>query len=257
MYDKLPSSNGKSAIIKKKIMLKTKNNLLLIGIASLSFVFAFTLAANIKAANISGNSGKNQVNSANAKKNQNQDKNTTEVKGNDENTGEGTTSAEQEQERNREKNQESFGQTNANAHRSVVANFVKSLLEVARNEDNDGNKGIGDQVREIAQQQNQDETATVTSMESVESRGKIKTFLFGSDYKNLGALRSEMVQTRNRIAQLTRLMQKTENADDKAVLQKQISQLNQEQAKINDFITTNENKISLFGWLFKLFGTSS
>jgi len=140
------------------------------------------------------------------------------------------------------------GQLNAQQHRSVVANFVQSLLQVA---DREG--GIGKQVRIIAQQQNQSVTTTIQAMDKVQTRSKIKTFLFGSDYKNLGALRSEMVQTRNRIDQLNRILGNIQNATDTAEIQAQMQTLEQEQTKIENFIKAQENKISLFGWFVKLF----
>ncbi len=140
------------------------------------------------------------------------------------------------------------GQLNAETHRSEVANFVQSLLQVA---DREG--GIGEQVRVIAQQQNDSEAATTQAIEKVQTRSKIKTFLIGSDYKNLGALRSEMVKTRNRIEQLNRLMENIQNEGDKTELQNQIQTLEQEQTNIENFIKAQEGKFSLFGWLLKLF----
>jgi uncharacterized protein YpmS len=145
-------------------------------------------------------------------------------------------------------NQKQQGQINAEQHRSAVANFVQSLLEVA---DREG--GIGQQVRVIAQQQNQSASTTIQAMEKVQTRSKIKTFFFGSDYKNLGTLRSEMVQTRNRLEQLNRLMENVQNEGDKTELQNQIQTLEQEQIKIESFIKAEEGKFSLFGWLVKLF----
>jgi hypothetical protein len=141
------------------------------------------------------------------------------------------------------------GQITAAEHRSVVANFVQSLVHVADREKG----GIGEQVRGVAQQQNQSASSTVRAIEKIESRSKIETFLFGSDYRNLGALRSEIVQTRNRIGQLTRLSESVNYKDDKTELQNQIQSLEQEQTKIEDFIKAQEGKFSLFGWLIKLF----
>jgi len=137
---------------------------------------------------------------------------------------------------------------NAEEHRSVVANFVQSLLQVA---DREG--GIGEQVRVIAQQQNDSKNTTTQAIEKVEKRNKIKTFLFGSDYKNLGALRSEIVHTRNRLDQLNRLLPTVQNASNTVEIQNQIQTLEQEQTKIENFIKAQENKISLFGWLLRLF----
>ena len=141
------------------------------------------------------------------------------------------------------------GQLNAGEHRSTVANFVQSLLSVANREQG----GIGQQVRIIAQQQNDSEATTSQAMDKVQTRNKIKTFLIGSDYKNLGALRSELVKTRNRIDQLNRLLPNVQNASSTVEIQSQIQTLEQEQTKIENFIKAQEGKFSLFGWLVKLF----
>lgn len=133
-------------------------------------------------------------------------------------------------------------------HKSAVSAFVKNLLQVA---DRDG--GIGEQVRAIAQQQKETIDATVQAVEKVQKRNKVKTFLIGSDYKNLGALRSEMVQTRNRIEQLNRLAENTQDEGVKTEIENQIKALEDEQTKIENFIKTNESKFSLFGWFVKLF----
>lgn len=141
------------------------------------------------------------------------------------------------------------GQQTADTHRSVVATFVQNLVSVADREKG----GIGEQVRVIAQQQSVSGTDVSEEITVVESRSSIKTFLIGSDYKNLGALRSEMVKTRNRIDQLQRLVDKTTIEEDKTILQNQITALEQEQTNINNFITQNESKFNLFGWVAKLF----
>lgn len=140
------------------------------------------------------------------------------------------------------------GQVTAAEHRSVVANFVQSIVHVAEREG-----GIGEQVRLIAQQQNQSEATTTEAIEKIENRSKIKTFLIGSDYKNLGVLRSEIVKTRNRISQLDNLMDKAKNASSTEEMLLQVQTLEAEQTKIEAFIKTQEGKFSLFGWLVKLF----
>ena len=145
-------------------------------------------------------------------------------------------------------NQEQQGQVNAEQHRSAVANFIQSLNGIA-----DRETGIGQQVRTIAQQQNQSANTAIRAMEKVQTRSKVKTFFFGSDYKNLGALRSETVQTRNRLEQLNQLMESVQNEGDQTELQNQIQTLEQEQTRIESFIKAQEGKFSLFGWLVKIF----
>ena len=71
---------------------------------------------------------------------------------------------------NQEKNQEQQGQVNAEQHRSTVANFVQKLLQVSERE-----KGIGAQVKTIAQQQNQSAETTIQATEKIQTRSKICT----------------------------------------------------------------------------------
>jgi hypothetical protein len=137
---------------------------------------------------------------------------------------------------------------NHERYQNTVSSFVKNLLEVA---DREG--GIGEQVRTIANQQNQSAEKTIQAMEQIQTRSKVKTFFIGSDYKNLGMLRSEIVQTRNRLEQLNKIMENVQNEGDKTELQNQIDTLKQEQTKIENFIKDDENKFSIFGWFVKLF----
>jgi len=139
-------------------------------------------------------------------------------------------------------------QISVQEHQSAVANFVQALVQVA-----DRDKGIGEQVRVIARQQNQSIATTTAAMEKIQTRSKVKTFLIGTDYKNTGQLRSEMVQTRNRIEQTTKLMEQAKSAEDKIMLQMQVQAMEQEQTKLEEFLKANESKFSLFGWLVKLF----
>lgn len=139
--------------------------------------------------------------------------------------------------------------SDAEEYRNNAAKIVKTLIDVA----NRGDNGIGDQVRLIAQQQNESASTTVRAMGKVQEKSKWKTFFFGSDYKNLGALRSEMVQTENRMEQLNRLMESTQNEGDKIELQNQVQALQQEQQKIETFVKASESKFSLLGWFVKLF----
>jgi hypothetical protein len=148
----------------------------------------------------------------------------------------------------KDKSKDDKGKISADNHRSVVAAFVRSLLAVA---DREG--GIGQEVRVIAQEQNDTKERAADLINAVEKRSKIKTFFIGTSYKNLGELRSQMVAARNQIEQLKRLAEKAENPQDKAELQTQIQALEQQQARIDSFITSDESKFSLFGWAVKMF----
>ncbi len=132
--------------------------------------------------------------------------------------------------------------------RSDVSTFVQKLLSVA---DRDG--GIGSEVRVIAQSQNDSASTTASAMTKVNERSSLKTFLAGTDYKNLGAIRSEIATTSANIARLKALLDRTTDATVKAELTLEIEALEDEQARAEAFIETNESKFSLFGWFNKLF----
>jgi len=140
-------------------------------------------------------------------------------------------------------------QVNGAEHQSATATFVQNLLNVADKEQG----GIGEQVRVVAQQQNESKDKIADAIDKIKNKSKIKTFLIGTDYKNIGQLRSEMVKTRNQIDWLKKLLDKTTSEESKTALQGQTQVLEQEQQKIEDFIKTNESKFSLFGWFVKLF----
>ena len=134
-------------------------------------------------------------------------------------------------------------------HRSTVANFVQNLLKVGEKRKD----GIGEQVREIAKAQEDDATSTAKAIKETEERGKFKTFLVGTDYKNIGSIRSTIVKTKNQIEQLNRVIENLPTSTEKIDLENQIKNLEQQQARLNDFVKSKESAFSLFGWFVKLF----
>jgi hypothetical protein len=139
-------------------------------------------------------------------------------------------------------------QPSGEEHRSAVSTFVKSLLDVANRE-----TAVGDQVRTIANAQNDSKDNVANAIDKVKNRAGWKTFLIGTDYKSTGQLRSAVTTTTNQIDQLTKLAGQTTNPVDKATLEAAINAAQQQLQKMNDFIKANEGKFSLFGWLVKLF----
>lgn len=140
-------------------------------------------------------------------------------------------------------------QINGAEHQNTVATFVQGLLNVADKEQG----GIGEQVRVVAQAQNETKDKVADGIDKIQNRSKVKTFLIGTDYKNIGQLRSEMVKTGNQIDWLKKLLEKTTVEESKTTLQEQVQALEQEQQKIEDFLKANESKFSIFGWFVKLF----
>ncbi len=150
--------------------------------------------------------------------------------------------------KNKNTSSSSDGKTMSETHRSVVATFVQSLRDVA---DRDG--GIGQEVRVVAKTQNDSAATTTPAIVKIENRGSFRTFLFGSDYKNLGVIRSEIATTTANLARLKTLLVQTSNDIDRAELTLQINALEAEQVKLNTYVKTYQEKFSLFGWFNRLF----
>ncbi|HPN54983.1 MAG TPA: hypothetical protein PLB52_03585 [Candidatus Moranbacteria bacterium] len=151
--------------------------------------------------------------------------------------------------KNFEKPDTSKGQTNAQVHKVKTQAVVENLEQVAVQEESAGNTQVSNQIETVAAVQEQIQPETVAAIEEIESRGKIKTFLVGNDYKNLGQLRSDLVHNRNQIRQLTQTMAQVQNGGDTTLIQEQLATLMQERERIKGIITTNESSFSLFGWV--------
>ncbi len=138
---------------------------------------------------------------------------------------------------------------NGALQRSNTANFVQNLLNIANKEKN----GVGEQIKLVAQEQNQIKNNIDEKIKKIQDRNRIKAFLIGNDYKNLGQLRSEVSKFTNQINHLKDLLDKATNEETKKTLEEQIKKLETEQTQANNFLKTNENKFSLFGWFAKFF----
>ena len=131
--------------------------------------------------------------------------------------------------------------------KKIVSGVAKNLKSVAFSEEE-----IAEDLEELADAQEETGGKINASVEKIQEQNKTKAFLIGTDYKNLGQLRSEMVQNRNQIRQLTQLIGQTENEENRLILQEQLELMVQEREQINNFITESEESFSLFGWAFRL-----
>jgi hypothetical protein len=151
--------------------------------------------------------------------------------------------------KNFEKADKTTGRTNAQVHREKTQAVIQNLGQVAIQEESAGNTAVSNDVSQVVQEQEQAQEQTTEAIEQVEKRGKWKTFLIGTDYKNIGQLRSSLVHNRNQIRKLTRTMAQVQAGGDTTLLQAQLETLMQERERIKTIITTNESSFSLLGWV--------
>lgn len=136
---------------------------------------------------------------------------------------------------------------NAIENMSDTARQVQQLLQVG------AVGGIGDQVREIAREQNQAQNQIQSELNKLQSKGKFARLLTGTDYKAVKNLKQQLVQNQLRITQLENLQNQLSNQGDITMVQETIQAIIQENTSLQERITEEEQAKSIFGWLFRLF----
>lgn len=132
-------------------------------------------------------------------------------------------------------------------HRSKVADIAHKLQEIAGQDTE-----ISDDVDEIATEQASTSVEAAQRMREIESESPFKTFLFGSDFKNIGDLRSTLITTQSHIDRLRNAADKVTDPQVKAELNTQIAALQDTASSTRQFIDQHEQAFSLFGWFLKL-----
>ena len=132
--------------------------------------------------------------------------------------------------------------------RSQVANAVQEMLQVAER-----NGGIGEQIRVIAQNQNQNQEKIENSLLQVQSRKTFTKFIVGPNYGEINNAQKMLEQNRQNLEQLNQIRNQIVDQVDSQQLLEQIQVLEQANLEIEDSLESAQKGFSLFGWLFKVF----
>ncbi|MFA4817523.1 MAG: hypothetical protein WC608_02215 [Parcubacteria group bacterium] len=136
----------------------------------------------------------------------------------------------------------------AREYKNEVAMFVHNLKTIGEIEG-----GIGQQVRVVAQGQNDSQAKVENSINDVNSRSGFAKFLIGPKYGSIAEIQTAITENQTRIKVLTDLTNQMTDPAVKMVLQDQITILNQQNANLQNFVEGSESGVSLFGWLMKMF----
>ncbi|OGD08683.1 hypothetical protein A2397_04695 [Candidatus Amesbacteria bacterium RIFOXYB1_FULL_44_23] len=134
---------------------------------------------------------------------------------------------------------------NAVQNMSLVAQKVQEMLQIRTT------GGIGDQVRQIARDQNQAQTQTQNQLQRIDSKGGVAKFFFGPDYGAIKELQGLTEQNRLRIQQLQQLQTQLANSGDQTLIQATIQALEQQNTSLQNRLNAENQTFSLFGWLAK------
>lgn len=132
------------------------------------------------------------------------------------------------------------------ARRSEVANAVQSMVKVAER-----NKGVGDQIRIIAQNQNQLQLEAEDALANAQKRNRFSKFLIGPNYGQLKEVEDRLIQHNEKLEELKNLSLEISDAD-KVLLEEQINAMEIITAELEGDLLENEKGFSLFGWLNRL-----
>jgi len=137
---------------------------------------------------------------------------------------------------------------NLTQRRSQVANAVQEMLQVAER-----NGGIGEQIRTIAQNQNQNQEKIEDSLTKVQKRNTFTRFIVGPNYGEINNTQKILEQNRQHIEQLNQIKDQIIDQVDQQQLLEQIQALEQTNLEVESSLGEAQKGFSLLGWLFKAF----
>ena len=243
-----------SQIIETKQMKKT---------LLLSLIFVFGVSFQVQAASTNANQGTKQEQTASQAQGNQGTGNTVQTEEKNKVMNQGESNQIQTQEQNAVQAQDSvqgktnngnsisnssFNSNSSTQKRSEVANAVQAMLQVA-----DRNGGIGQQVRVIAQNQNQNQTKLEQNIVNIQSRGGFTKFFIGPNYREIKDAQKTLEQNREQIRQLNQVRIQLSNEGDQQQLAEQIKILEQANQEIETLLSNAQSGFSLFGWMNKLF----
>lgn len=136
----------------------------------------------------------------------------------------------------------------AQEHMSNVASKVEELLTTKTMQ-----KGIGQQVKVIAQEQKTAQEKAQIELKKIDNRKGLLKSIIGPDFTALKNMQKVMEQNQLRIQQLTQLQNKLTNQDDITQVQEMIKTLTDQNTALQEKINLEEQSGSLLGWLLKIF----
>jgi len=132
---------------------------------------------------------------------------------------------------------------------SNISEQVKKILE----DRGDEKRGIGLQVREIAENQEKKQEEIKKAYYELKNRGQLIRLFVGSDKKMTQALEQLNNENKLEIEKLIALKNQTMNEADKAQLQETIGTLTTQNTQLEEKIAKEKQANGLFGWFVKLF----
>lgn len=133
------------------------------------------------------------------------------------------------------------------SRKSIVANAVQEMERIATR-----NQGIGDQVRVIAQNQNNIQKKAENALKTAQKRSGFAKFFIGPNYKQLKTVEKNLKDNIKNLAELEELKDEIKNSADKALLDEQIKIMETVKQELASEAAKSKKGFSLFGWLARV-----
>ena len=152
-------------------------------------------------------------------------------------------------------NQESDGQSGQGSQegvsvsrRSRVSSAAQSRMEVAER-----NQGIGQQIRNITQNQVQTQEQAEDALEMAQQRKGFMKFLIGPDYGQLKTVEDRLEQHNQNLEELKVLRDDVEGVEDATLFDEQIQVMESVKQELEGELEVAGAGFSLFGWMNRIF----
>jgi len=132
-------------------------------------------------------------------------------------------------------------------NQNLVRERVMSLLSL---ENLTEDKGIGQQVAEVAREFENSINKTQNAEERINNRGGIERLLFGGDDEAADEIGQEVTDNQARISQLKELRNST-SEEIGQFIDEQVNELEIEQSRLTGLAQREKESKGIFGWLFK------
>lgn len=131
--------------------------------------------------------------------------------------------------------------------RSKIANAVQEMIRVSDNAET-----VGEQIRVMAQEQNQEYEEVEAVIENVAKRGGLARFFIGPDYSEIKKAEQYVERYQERLQKLGEEASQVTAQDLVDSLNAQIQEMEQVKTELESEIEAQKGGFSLFGWLNRL-----
>ncbi len=138
--------------------------------------------------------------------------------------------------------------TSTQAYGHAVFNIGQEFLKAA------DQIVTSDEIKTLSQQQLDSTKGIVQTIDNIQNRSRLETFIFGPDYTDLRQLDQAVNDIGNKIVELNKTAGETVDPATKQVLQEQVGQMTKQKTQLDNFINENKNMFSLAGFIRGVLG---